>query len=103
MPTEPSRVSARAEVVTPGRDLVSGDFEDAHAGRVELLAVDDEAVDALREYDVAGSRQVHDLEIAPRHHVDEAFDLSSDCVVAVRRRVFETRHPRYVRREVAHD
>src|SRR5215831_2037597 len=78
-------VRARTEVVPPRRDLVPGDLEDAHAGGVEPLPVDDEAVDTLRQHHIAGDREVHDLELAPGHGGEEVFDGSTDFLVAARR------------------
>src|SRR6185295_7016429 len=89
-------VSAHVEVVTPGGDLVAGDFEGAHPGCVEGLAVDGDAVDSLGQHDVAGDREVDDLDVATCHALEEALDGSTHFVVSGRRREGEPGEPRCV-------
>src|SRR4029079_4228665 len=75
-------VIAGREVVTPCGDLVAADLERAHAPRAVGLPVDGDAVDPLGQHDVARYREVHDLDVALRHDVEEAFDALTDFLDA---------------------
>src|ERR1700754_3383053 len=76
-------LARHVEVVAPGGDFVAGHLESTHAAGGDLMAVVDEAIDALGQHDVTVDRDVQKFQLRGFHALDVTFDSFANLVVPV--------------------